>query len=54
MALQVWRDRNGIPILAGLAMVLLVAVLQFAGVSQIDRMGLLLFDCSPSAPMAQI
>ena len=43
-ALRRWLGGGGIPVLAGLAAVALVAFLQFAGLAALDRIGLLLFD----------
>ena len=39
-----WLAGSGVPVLAGLAAVLLVAALQFFGFTAVDRLGLLLFD----------
>ncbi len=41
---QKWLGGAGISVLAGLAAVALVALLQFAGISTLDRIGLTLFD----------
>ena len=39
-----WLGASGVPVLAGLAAVVLVALLQFVGFAPLDRIGLLLFD----------
>jgi adenylate cyclase len=39
-----WLQSDRLPVLAGLACLLLVALLQFSGLAAIDRLGMLLFD----------
>ena len=39
-----WLGASGVPVLAGLAAVVLVALLQFIGFAPLDRIGMLLFD----------
>jgi adenylate cyclase len=39
-----WLGASGVPVLAGLAAIVLVALLQFIGFAPLDRIGMLLFD----------
>lgn len=40
----IWLQSDRLPVLAGLACLLLVALLQFSGIAPVDRLGMLLFD----------